>query len=322
MFFNISLFPYIEIGKYPYFLISLFMIQSKQGDERMDSAILVRDIEAIKKHKGAIVITSGNQKGGAGKTTNTELIGYQLAKYGIKTLLIDMDPQNNLSQHLILTRSARNDDVLVIQKTLMVGVTQGNVEDLPMRVLDDLYLLPCSTDFADYPKYLWKTTKNDNEADHLIPNLFEPLRSQYDVILIDTPPLNKEISTAACVFSDFVLIALQTEADSLNGAEEYLSLLSSLKTEYDLPVQVLGVLPMIMNKRGTVDKSVLATATSEFGRENIFSTVIPRMERIKRFKLTGITEKDRFDKRVLDLYERITAEFVRRIVVYGELEDK
>lgn len=71
-------------------------------------------------------------------------------------------------------------------------------------------------------------------------------------------------------FSDFVLIALQTEADSLNGAEEYLSLLSSLKTEYDLPVQVLGVLPMIMNKRGTVDKSVLATATSEFGRENIF----------------------------------------------------
>lgn len=46
------------------------------------------------------------------------------------------------------------------------------------------------------------------------------------------------------------------------------------------------------------------------------------MERIKRFKLTGITEKDRFDKRVLDLYERITAEFVRRIVVYGELEDK
>lgn len=38
------------------------MIQSKQGDERMDSAILVRDIEAIKKNKGAIVITSGNQK--------------------------------------------------------------------------------------------------------------------------------------------------------------------------------------------------------------------------------------------------------------------
>ncbi|MBZ2202271.1 MULTISPECIES: ParA family protein [Lactobacillaceae] len=287
----------------------------------MDSAILVRDVETIKKQKGAIVVTSGNQKGGAGKTTNTELIGYQLAKYGIKTLLIDMDPQNNLSQHLILTRSARNDDVHVIKKTLMVGVTEGNVGDLPIKILDDLYLLPCSTDFADYPKYLWKSTQTDDEADHLIPNLFEPLKSKYDVILIDTPPLNKEISTAACVFSDFVMIALQTEADSLNGAEEYLSLLSSLKAKYDLPVQVLGVIPMIMNKRGTVDKSVLVAATKEFGRDNIFSTVIPRMERIKRFKLTGITEKDQFDKRVLQLYERITAEFIRRVVVYGDLQE-
>lgn len=285
----------------------------------MDSAILINDVTAIKKHKGAIVITSGNQKGGAGKTTNTELIGYLLAKYGLKTLLIDMDPQNNLSQHLILTRSARNNDVQVIKKTLMVGITEGSVEDLPIKILDNLYLLPCSTDFADYPKFLWKTTNNDYEADHLIPELFTPLRKQYDVILIDTPPLNKEISTAACVFTDFVVIALQTEADSLNGAEEYISLLSNLKTEYDLPVQVLGIIPMIMNIRGSVDKITLANAAKEFGRDNIFSTVIPRMERIKRFKVTGITEKDRFDKRVLDRYELITNEFVHRIVVYGGL---
>lgn len=55
MFFNISLFLYREIGKYTYFLISLFMIQSKQGDERMDSAILVRDIEANKKKIKALL---------------------------------------------------------------------------------------------------------------------------------------------------------------------------------------------------------------------------------------------------------------------------
>ena len=117
-------------------------------------------------------------------------------------------------------------------------------------------------------------------------------------------------------FEDLIedLITLDYENDEIERIVNYLLLHDQNK--YGSPPASKEVV------KNLKEEAITKETILKFGRENIFSTVIPRMERIKRFKLTGITEKDRFDKRVLDLYERITAEFVRRIVVYGELEDK
>lgn len=272
-----------------------------------------QDIELIKNHKKAITVIIGNQKGGVGKTTNTYLISYILAKWGIKTLVCDLDPQANSSKTLLLTKSQSSNEILEIRKTLMYGVQQGNLANIPVKILDNLYLLPSYTDFKDFAKFLYQNTDNKHDEVFFLKPLFEPLKEDYDVILIDVPPLSIEVTENAAAFSDYVLISLQTQDDSLSGAEEYLNILAELKQEFDLPIEVLGILPMLSDRRGSVDQKILQDATKQYGKDNIFSEIVPLMARIKRFSMQGISEKDRFDEKVLDKYKKVTKEFLDRL---------
>ncbi|MFT8426051.1 MAG: ParA family protein [Liquorilactobacillus sp.] len=278
----------------------------------------MKNEKAIKKmfakHAKALTFIIGNQKGGVGKTTNTYLIAYTLAKWGIKTLVADLDPQSNSTKTLMLTKSQNTDTVNTVNKTLMRGVQEKDLTDLPVKILDDLYLLPSYIDFEDFPKYLYKNTKTDYEETHLLEPLFEPLKKDYDVIILDVPPLSIEVTRNAVIFSDYVVISLQTHDDSLSGAEEYVKTLVRLKGQYDLPVEVLGFLPMLHDRRGAVDQLVIDSAKEEFGDDLVFNTIVPQMARIKRFPINGITNTDRFDKKVLNKYEEVTDEFLQRLL--------
>lgn len=278
----------------------------------------MKNEDAIKKmfskHSRALTLIVGNQKGGVGKTTNTYLIAYTLAKWGIKTLVADLDPQSNSTKTLMLTKSQNTDTVNTINKTLMRGVQEQNLTDLPVKILDNLYLLPSYIDFEDFPKYLYKNTKTDYEETHLLEPLFEPLKKDYDVIILDVPPLSIEVTRNAVIFSDYVVISLQTHDDSLSGAEEYVKTLVRLKGQYDLPIEVLGFLPMLHDRRGTVDQLIIDSAKEEFGDDLVFNTIVPQMARIKRFPINGITSLDRFDEKVLNKYEEVTDEFLQRLL--------
>lgn len=278
----------------------------------------MKNEDAIKKmfakHSKALTFIIGNQKGGVGKTTNTYLIAYTLAKWGIKTLVADLDPQSNSTKTLMLTKSQNTDTVNTVNKTLMRGVQERDLTDLPVKILDNLYLLPSYIDFEDFPKYLYKNTKTDYEETHLLEPLFEPLKKDYDVIILDVPPLSIEVTRNAVIFSDYVVISLQTHDDSLSGAEEYVKTLVRLKGQYDLPVEVLGFLPMLHDRRGAVDQLVIDSAKEEFGDDLVFNTIVPQMARIKRFPINGITNTDRFDKKVLNKYEEVTDEFLQRLL--------
>lgn len=270
----------------------------------------------------AITITIGNYKGGVGKTTNAVLIGYMLAKKGIKTLVVDLDPQANATKTLMLTRSAnRDNDIMTIKKTLMVGIAEGSLVDLPINVVDNLDVLPSNIDFEDFAKYLYKVTNSSQEEDFLISNLLEPLKSKYDIILIDVPPMSKEVTRNAVVASDYVLISLQTQESSLTGAENYINELDKISNQYDLNLIVLGILPILLENKGTVDRYIIEQAKEEFGEANLFEHIVRRMERIKRFFINGITEKDRFDNAVIATYDQVTDEFIKRLNYY-ESEEK
>lgn len=75
----------------------------------------------------------------------------------------------------------------------------------------------------------------------------------------------------------------------------------------------MGILPVLQNKAGSVDQAMLRAVKEKFGEENLFHSIVPHMERIKRFDITGITDHDRFDKSVMDKYEEVTQEFVCRL---------
>ena len=274
--------------------------------------------QLFKKRKKAVTIIIGNQKGGVGKTTNTYLIAYTLAKLGIKTLVCDLDPQSNSTKALILTKSQNSNEIMTIDKTLMWGVQQRDLKDLPVSIIENLDLLPSYNDFEDFAKYLYKNTSNEYEETHLLEPLFEPLKEDYDIILIDVPPLSVEVTSNAVMFSDYVLISLQTQDDSMTGAIEYIKTLVKLKMKYELGIEVLGALPMLSNSRGSVDKLIIESAKEEWGEDLVFETVIPQMERIKRFSINGITDEDRFDRKVLEMYEKVVSEMLSKLIEFEE----
>ncbi|AXH06056.1 ParA family protein [Lactiplantibacillus plantarum] len=277
-------------------------------------------VKAIQSRDEALTIVIGNQKGGVGKTTNTYLIAYTLAKMGIHTLVADLDPQANATKTLMLTKSQQEDTVYSIKKTLMVGVQEKDLTDLPVKIMDNLDLIPSYIDFQDFTKYLYQNTNNEYEETHLLKPLFNPLKKKYDVILLDVPPFSIEITRNAVIFSDFALISLQTHDDSLSGAEEYVNTLSKLQQEYQLDIEVIGILPMLHDARNGVDQTIIQSAKDEFGEENVFTNIVTQMARIKRFPINGITDKDRFDKRVLDKYQQVTDELLSRIGLF--IDDK
>ncbi len=277
-------------------------------------------VKAIQSRDEALTIVIGNQKGGVGKTTNTYLIAYTLAKMGIHTLVADLDPQANATKTLMLTKSQQEDTVYSIKKTLMVGVQEKDLTDLPVKIMDNLDLIPSYIDFQDFTKYLYQNTNNEYEETHLLEPLFNPLKKKYDVILLDVPPFSIEITRNAVIFSDFALISLQTHDDSLSGAEEYVNTLSKLQQEYQLDIEIIGILPMLHDARNGVDQTIIQSAKDEFGEENVFTNIVTQMARIKRFPINGITDKDRFDKRVLDKYQQVTDELLSRIGLF--IDDK
>lgn len=273
------------------------------------------------KNKG-ITITIGNRKGGAGKTSNSVLIAYTLARRGIRTLVVDLDAQANATKSLLLTRSLHTEEEPPSTKSMMASVIEGTMEGMEIEVMDNLYVMPGYKDMEDFADFYYLQYKNVARRDFIISDLLKPLKNKYDIILIDVPPVNKEISANAIVASDYVLISLQTQERSLTGAEEYVEELDRLNQLYDLDLYVLGILPVLMKKDGAVDQTTMAEAVETFGEENVFNTHVTSMERVKRFDYTGITENERdiHDRRVHELFEEVTIEFVDRLNEWEEFK--
>lgn len=272
--------------------------------------------------KQAITLTVGNFKGGVGKTTNSILIAYTLAQKGINTLVIDLDPQANATKTLTLTKLNQDEDgILTFEKTLMRGIADNKIDDLPIKIIDNLFLMPSNIDFEEFAKFLYQNTDNQTDEDFYFSKLLDPIKESFDIIIIDVPPMSKEITRNAVTSSDYVLISLQTQEHSLTGAENYIEELNKLNEKYDLNLTVVGLLPVLLKNTGTVDEYIIENAKEIFGESNIFSTIVPQMERIKRFDINGITNHDRHDLKVLQKYNEVTDELITRLNFYEKEVD-
>lgn len=266
----------------------------------------------------AKVITFANFKGGTGKTTNASMFAYELSKKGYKVLLVDQDPQADTTKLMIKTSENVNGHPVEFSKTLMAAMRDGDLKQIVMTIKDNLDLLPSFTDFTRYPDFLedkFPGAEQRPKRAHYFNQLLEPLKNDYDFVLIDVPPTLSIFTSGALYASDSVVITLQTQDRSLDGAENFVKELQSFIDTEGHYVDVLGVLPVILKKGGKVDEATLANATEMFGSENMFQNVVKHMERIKRWDMIGITEnnKDIHDKRVHAVYSNITDEFLARL---------
>ena len=272
----------------------------------------------------AITICVGNYKGGVGKTKNNILNAYQLAKKGYKTLVVDLDPQGNATTVLLRTKKLHSEEIFSFDKTLMTAVRENDITNIETEIIENLYLLPSYIDFANYTTFLDQLYGVVEEGDENyfeitqqkithFDNLLNPLKENYDYIFIDVPPTKSYITDSAVMASNYVLIVLQTQELSLDGAIQYLGDLQKLSNIHNGNFEICGVLPVLMDNNASLDQFVLENAGEAFGEENIFNNKIPNMARLKRFDNTGITEFDRHDLKVMELYNLVSDELIERI---------
>lgn len=262
----------------------------------------------------AQTIVTGNFKGGVGKTTNAVMISYTLAKKGDKVLLIDLDPQANATELLFNTMRLVYNVEPIYNKTLYAAILEKDLTQALVKVNDNLDLLPSYDDLQGYEKFLYDTMDDDMTQDRYFGTLLEPLKENYDYILIDVPPQLNKYTNSALVASDFAMIILQTHQRSLRGSEKYIGHLITLNDTYGTNVELLGVLPVLVQRGNKHDLDILKEATDRYGYSNMFKTTLNMMARLKRYDSYGITEEnDVHDMKAHFVYEGLTNEFKERI---------
>lgn len=284
-------------------------------------------------------ILYGNMKGGVGKTTNSVMTAYQLAKLGYKTLVCDLDPQANATQLLRRTYGLQHGSDLQIDKTMMVALMNENIKPAIVNIMDNLYLLPSSEDFKNYPDFLEMKFMLDKEKiqagdsntlqsemskvkEQRIAYFAQQLakvRDEYDFIIIDVPPTLSIFTDSAIYATDFVIIVLQTQQRSLDGAETFFEYLQQMYNDYaNVDFDILGVLAVLLKNNAGLDSQILKDAETDFGKDMLFDQIIRHMERLKRYDRTGIAEKgltkyDMHDTRLHYIYNTLTKEIVSRL---------
>lgn len=284
-------------------------------------------------------ILYGNMKGGVGKTTNSVMTAYQLAKLGYKTLVCDLDPQANATQLLRRTYGLQQGTDLQINKTMMVALTEENIKPAIVNIMDNLYLLPSSEDFKNYPDFLEMKFMLDKEMiesgdsttlqsemskvkEQRISYFAQQLakvRDEYDFVIIDVPPTLSFFTDSAIYATDYVIIVLQTQQRSLDGAETFFEYLQQMYNDYaNIDFDILGVLAVLLKNNVGLDNQILKDAEADFGKDMLFNQIIRHMERLKRYDRTGIAEKgltkyDMHDTRLHYIYNTLTKEIVARL---------
>lgn len=160
----------------------------------------------------ANVITFAHYKGGTGKTTSCINIAGFLQKSGYKVLLIDLDPQANLTSGMGIDKSSI--------KYNMHHVMKNNL-DIRYAILKTqtkgIHIAPANLDLIKATIRKYKSQKEIN----ILSNALEPIRKFYDFILIDTPPSNGHLIINGAVASDFIILVLDPGIFSLEGVESF-----------------------------------------------------------------------------------------------------
>lgn len=274
------------------------------------------------------VITVNNFKGGVSKTSTTNGIAYILSEQmGYKTLVIDIDPQADATETLLLTFDIEVEESIDDYEKIITYNNETkydlyttfkdnlNVKDCLIKLSDNLDIIPSSFDMIGFPHLLEDLGYSRTNGATVLNQLIEPIKENYDFILIDTPPTISDYSSNAIYACDYSLIVMQTHRRSYKAVSKFVDYLAMFKSIYQVDFEIAGILPVMFKKDGKVDKDVLKDAENKYG-EYLFKHHIHQRDRVKLWDDTGITNNDHHDKRTLDMYGDITQNLLEEIKLY------
>lgn len=220
----------------------------------------------------AKIYMCGSQKGGVGKTTTTLNLAYSLAKLGKKVLAVDFDSQANLTT------------CFGVENPSAIPVTIGH---LMMSMIDDEELPQSeeyiySKDGVDYiPSSIFLSVVDaklrlEMGAEKMLSRILEPLREQYEVILIDTCPSLGSLTINALAASDEVIITVNPQLLAMMGLQDFIKTISKIRHRVNPNLKIAGILLTMCDGRTNLCKVLTEEVVDSFQNQiKVFENRIP-----------------------------------------------
>lgn len=213
----------------------------------------------------AVVISVANQKGGVGKTTLTMNLGFALSEMGKRVLLVDVDPQFNLTFGLIgmkvLEHSTRNVGTLMTR--------ESEIEETIVPVKENLDLIPSHLNLSAKEIEIINAYNRERRLEKAL----IPVLPDYDYVLIDNPPSMGIFLVNSLTASDYVLIPLELSYFGVIGMQLMFNLMRMIREETNENLKLLGLVPNKFTKQTKVPKMRLKELKEAYPDAPILTTI-------------------------------------------------
>ena len=232
----------------------------------------------------ANIIALSNQKGGVGKTTTTVNLGVGLANAGEKVLLVDCDPQASLT----ISLGYPQPDKLPCTLSTLMGSLITDEPIIPSEAIlhhaEGVDLLPANIDLAGMELRLMSALSRET----ILRQVLEPLRKQYDHILLDCMPSLALLTVNSMAAADRVLIPVQPHFLSARGLEELVKSIERVRKNINPRLKIDGILLTMMDNRTVYAREIASLMRDNYGRRiKVFNAEIPHSIRAAEISAEG-----------------------------------
>jgi chromosome partitioning protein len=245
-----------------------------------------------------------NQKGGVGKTTTSVNASVELARHGIRVLLVDLDPQGNTTSSLGIDKSTLNHTIYDV----ILGDTPAATAVLP-TIRPQLDLLPTTADLAAAEVDLVEIVHRERQLKRALAQV----APNYDIVIVDCPPSLGLLTVNALTAATGVIIPIQSEFLALEGVSQLITTIDLVKRQLNPALDLIGVLITMYDSRTNLSNSVV-DEVRRFFPDRIFDTLVPRSVRLAEAPSYGqsIVEYDP-SSRGSKAYAEFSAELIERL---------
>jgi len=219
-----------------------------------------------------MIIAITNQKGGVGKTTTAINLAAAMALKGLRTLLIDLDPQANSSLSFV--------EIHQLERTIYDVLTDPSVDMadvvLEAEQVPNLHIAPSSIALAK----IEATLLGELDSYYRLKDKLSKVRRRYDYVIIDTPPALGIITVNAMVAATHVLIPIQSSYFALEGTDDLLETIDKIKQRANRRLQILGAVLTLFDGRTILSRDIRKQVEEVFG-DKLFDTVISKSVRLE-----------------------------------------